>query len=89
MCRPWYGLAFPGENTGLNPEPTRLDREWELALATNVGRLELEGDQMGASLAKAVAGPQDKASIPARHLRTASIKPMPYWPRVSDTTHPG
>ena len=65
MCRPWYRLAFPGEDTGLNPEPTRLGWERELALATNVGRLELEGDQMGSCVAKAAAGHQDRVNIPA------------------------
>lgn len=52
-------------DTGLNPEPTRLGWEWKLALATNEGRLELEGDQMGSCLAKVAAGHQNKVNIPA------------------------
>lgn len=33
----------PEDDAGLNPEPTRLAREWQLVLATNVGRLGIGG----------------------------------------------
>ena len=73
LRRSWYGgLVSPGDDMGLNPEPTRLDREWQLALATNVGRMGLEGGQMKAGLAKAVARPRDKASIhPSKAIQHA------------------
>lgn len=69
MYKTLVRAGLPRRQVGaLNPEPTRLGWELELALATNVGRLELEGDQMGSCLAKVATGLQDKVKIPADTL---------------------